>query len=389
MEVEKTSVMEEIDQSSVITDESRHDESIGGIESYPEHIQRIMDDAGRLAMKYGANGQEEPLQRELTLRLSQLADLPVNNIQISPNRNQAIEAIMKAFCQPGETILMSGSSENDIGAVADRCGVRILHHFGPTPFAADPEGIIAGLSAEVKLVYLNNPDYITGALYSQHEIELVLQGLNGAILILDESYCCYPGGSLAKLIENYNNLAVIRTFSIAPDPNSMPPGLILACPGIMEKLTAYYTNGMMTISGLAAASVELNNLDYLRQYNEMIQENMLCLSTKLRGLGIPSRLSPSNFILIKVTRPVKVISCLNRKGIAAQDVGRFERMDGYLKIVIADSTISERILAAFEEMPAQYYFIRRIGQTRIVIRRKAEEISRARKSNIDEASFKL
>ncbi len=77
--------------------------------------------------------------------------------------------------------------------------------------------MLAAVTPAVKLVFLCSPNNPTGQPVPRADLERLAQALGGrALLVVDEAYVEFAErGSVAGLIDRYDNLAVLRTLSKA------------------------------------------------------------------------------------------------------------------------------------------------------------------------------
>ncbi|KAK7543073.1 histidinol-phosphate aminotransferase [Phyllosticta citricarpa] len=181
----------------------------------------------------GLNRYPDPHQTELKQLLSNLRNtnhhtttkLTPDNLFVGVGSDEAIDALMRAFCAPGRDKILTcpptygmysvSAAINDVGIVK----VPLLADQG---FALDAAGINEVLSSpegsRIKLVYICSPGNPTGAVISKDSIEAVLSHptWNG-VVVVDEAYIDFaePRASLAQWVNEWPNLVVMQTLSKA------------------------------------------------------------------------------------------------------------------------------------------------------------------------------
>jgi histidinol-phosphate aminotransferase len=251
--------------------------------------------------------------------------------------------------------------------------IKTQTHYGYSPFSADPRGIEERLSDKTRLIFLENPNHTTGTIYSRGELVYLLEHAGEAVVVLDEFYADYIGGSSADLVGKYANLIIIGGFPILSGLDIEPLGYIMADHEIMQNFTNDANTRDLTMKQLATAIAALNNIQNVRDQIETVRENIIFLSAKLRSLGVSCRISPIDFLLAKVANPRLVAAELRREGIAVHEIDYLPQLTGYISIAVDDDTSGVCIAEAFERMPGHYYAVRKAARSRMTIRRRPEE----------------
>ncbi|MGC6456647.1 MAG: histidinol-phosphate transaminase [Coraliomargaritaceae bacterium] len=105
------------------------------------------------------------------------------------------------------------------------------------------------------LFFLTNPNAPTGVAFPLATIEAALQALDG-LLVVDEAYVDFGGESAAPLLQEYENLVVVRTFSKSYGLAGLRVGYAMASPCIIEILDrvrdAYNLDRVAQAGALAA-----------------------------------------------------------------------------------------------------------------------------------------
>lgn len=92
---------------------------------------------------------------------------------------------------------------------------------------------IAGTRASV--FFLTNPNAPTGVVFPRSQIEALLQTMDG-LLVVDEAYVDFSTESSVDLLNKYENLIVVRTFSKSYGLAGIRVGFALACTEIIRIL---------------------------------------------------------------------------------------------------------------------------------------------------------
>ncbi|MEW5925376.1 MAG: aminotransferase class I/II-fold pyridoxal phosphate-dependent enzyme, partial [Candidatus Zixiibacteriota bacterium] len=191
-------------ETGVFTNRIRSDSRVA------EHIHRFM--AGDRFQS-----SSETWRHDLRERLSHHTGISEDYLQICSGFNRAISSIVRAFCRPGDNAIVCGPADNDMESRLEEFGLKVLSYPGRTPFTADADGILGLISKKTKLIYLEQPNSITGTVYSRFEIEMILNNSRDVFLVLNESFYEYFRADAAGLVASYDNLIIIRSIGTTRD----------------------------------------------------------------------------------------------------------------------------------------------------------------------------
>ncbi len=165
----------------------------------------------------------DPAYLDLKEKLSKFwtgyADLDKRQIQIANGAMVVLERVNKIFIEPGAKVLGYSPQFTEYATDVEACGGRyeavILDQ--AERFGFHTERLLAKISEDYSLVYIDNPNNPTGQVISLGQIEEIIKqaGKKGVVVIIDEAYGDYIGkeNSAVNLIDKYTNLIVVRSFS--------------------------------------------------------------------------------------------------------------------------------------------------------------------------------
>lgn len=212
------------------------------------------------------------------------ATLNYKNITLCDGTISGLYLINRLFLEPGDRVLGYVPQFSDYVADVIMHGCHfdsvVLHPEKNYKFDADE--MISKLTAEHKLVYIDNPNNPTGQIISLSDIERILQAAQklGVSVIVDEAYGEYmpKENSAVTLFEKYENLLIPKTFSKGFGLAGLRAGYVL----IPEILNPYMTNitnpyCMSEISRVIAGKViqDESFLDGLREQTAELKKMML------------------------------------------------------------------------------------------------------------------
>lgn len=187
-------------------------------------------------------------------------------------------------------------------------------------------------------VIFPNPNAPTGVEMQLEDVEEIIRHNQDVIVIVDEAYVDFGGKSALPLIEKYDNLLVVQTFSKSRSLAGMRIGF--ACGN--EKLIKYlndvkysFNSYTMDRTALAAGVAAVKDQAYFQETCNKIVETREWTKKELKALGFSFQDSMSNFIFAAhETCPAeKIFEALREKHIYVRYFPK-GRTNNFLRITI-------------------------------------------------------
>ncbi len=265
------------------------------------------------------NPQPPPLRSAL----AELYEQPEERVLVSRGSDEAIDCLVRAFCEPHRDSIVICPPTFDIYAHAAH-----IHAVGVVrvPLAEDDfslpiAALLAAIRPQTKLIFLCSPNNPTGQCLKVRDLLTVLDATRDrALVVVDEAYIEFSQkpSALAWLNE-FENLVVLRTLSKYWSGAALRVGATLAHLEVilqLRKVLAPYPIPEPIIK-LALEHLqkgcppELNELSYERE-----QLADFFTARKFVHQVYPS---DANFLLIKVAEAGLLVEELKRLGIVVRD----------------------------------------------------------------------
>jgi histidinol-phosphate aminotransferase len=147
-----------------------------------------------------------------------------------------------------------------------------------------------------------NPNAPTGVYESTEMIEKIVKANSSSVVMIDEAYIDFGGESCLPLIEKYDNLLVIQTFSKSRSMAGMRIGFAFGSEKLIKYLNdvkfsinSYTMNPLTQLCGAEAVKDE----KYFKETTSKIIKTREDTKKKLANLGFSFPDSKSNFIFAK------------------------------------------------------------------------------------------
>ena len=104
------------------------------------------------------------------VHLNQITDdiaqkLSVDSSKIMPfvDYIDLMSNLLTLFGHPGSRLLTAGQVTAEVSQAADRSQIDLEERLSQSPFSGDPQAVISGVTSDSDLIYIANPNRISGA----------------------------------------------------------------------------------------------------------------------------------------------------------------------------------------------------------------------------------
>jgi histidinol-phosphate aminotransferase len=243
--------------------------------------------------------------------------------------DDVLDATLRAFGEPGDIVAYAEPTFPMIPTFATINGLRPAAVRLRRGIVLDADTLIARRAA---ITYLCSPNNPTGAAFSADEMERVILGAAG-IVIVDEAYAEFSGWSAVDLLRRTERLIVVRTMSKAFGLAGLRVGYAAATPWMareIEKARGPYK--VSAIANAAALAALGEGLDWMRDTVRLAAESRERLAERLRAMGLEPMPSDANFVLVPVpVNAEQVGRSMRRRGVAIRPFSlnrTFVRLNG-------------------------------------------------------------
>ena len=299
------------------------------------------------------NRYPDPLQRNLKDKIAALKGVADDSIFLGNGSDEPIDLLIKAFCEPGVHHIIQMEPTYGMYQVAAGINNTPVKRVPLTvDYQLDVTAMLASVDENTRMIFLCSPNNPTGNLLRKADIEAVLNGFEGPVVV-DEAYIDFePGGSFLPLLGNYDNLVVLQTFSKAWGMAGIRLGMAFARPdliAILNKIKYPYNINILT---QAKAMELLGNDGDMSQWVSVLVKERESLAAQLAGLSFVEKVWPSdaNFLLVKVKNAREIYNYLVSKGIIVRDRSRILLCEESLRITVGSEEENTILLEALHSM---------------------------------------
>ena len=203
-------------------------------------------------------------------------------------------------------------------------------------------------------IIITNPNAPTSIALKLEEIEEIVKKNPNQLVVVDEAYIDFGAESAMKLVNKYDNVLVVQTFSKSRSFAGMRLGYAIGSENIIEGLNRLkFSFNSYTIDRISIeAGIEsFKDDDYFIKINAKIIETREKTVKKLKELGFKVLNSSANFIFISHNKVFAgdLYKQLKDNGILVRYFAK-DRIDNYLRITIGTDEEMEIFIEKLEKL---------------------------------------
>lgn len=148
-------------------------------------------------------------------------------------------------------------------------------------------------------IVIANPNAPTGVEMALTDLEEIIAGNQESIVIIDEAYVDFGGKSALPLIEKYDNVIVVQTFSKSRSMAGMRIGMAFGNPQLIKYLNDVkysFNSYTMDRTALLAGVEAIKDVEYFKETCDKIITTREWTKQELKALGFAFEDSKTNFI---------------------------------------------------------------------------------------------
>ena len=259
-----------------------------------EEWQQLLSDAA-------LNRYPDPSSAELTKTLSRVMGVPESqSVVLGNGSDELIQMLAMAVAKKDRCILSFDPGFVMYKMIAEFVGMLYVGVPLTTQYELDMDAVRTAIKenkpAIIFIAYPNNP---TANCFSESDIEEIIQIAPG-LVIVDEAYHPFAQKSFMSMLEQYDQLLVMRTVS-KMGLAGLRLGLLCGHPELIEQIDKIRLPYNINVLTQLTAKFVLDNIDVLDQQAGLIRNERDGLLKRMNALSnIAVFPSDANFILFRV-----------------------------------------------------------------------------------------
>ena len=292
-----------------------------------------------------------PEYDEITAMVAAYVDFGRENVLVTNGSDAAIKHLFEAYVDADDNVLFTDPTfamypvyskifrarevavpyKNDLSFPFDAFR-QAIEHYRP------------------KLAVVVNPNNPTGSRVEQKIIRKLAQACHkqGSLLVVDEAYFHYSEETAVDLISEFDNVAILRTFSKLGGLAGLRIGYTLSHADVISAMGKVKSTFDVNCLAVAMAKALLSSPEILHTQLTAVSEGKKWLIDKLKDRGVPYVAGHANFVLIDCgERCLDVAEALKRNNILVGVGFKQPFLRKYIRVTLAGPDIMERFWEAF------------------------------------------
>lgn len=197
-------------------------------------------------------------------------------------------------------------------------------------------------------VIFPNPNAPTGICENLTFVEDILKHNQDVVVIVDEAYIDFGGATALPLLEKYENLLVVRTFSKSRSMAGLRIGYAIGNQELIKALNDVkysFNSYTMNLPSILLGTASLKDESYFRETTEKIIETRSWFESEMQKLGFSFPDSKANFIFAshKEVPAKEIFEAAKEHKIYVRYFAK-PRIDNYLRISIGTREEMQKLL---------------------------------------------
>lgn len=289
-------------------------------------------------------------QRELRQALQSYVGVPLQSIIAGSGSDELIEFVMRLFIDPGDSVINCVPTFGMYQFSTDAWGGKVIAVPRNADFGVDVAAVKEAAGRGTKVIFVASPNNPSGNVTPEDDILRLLE--LPAILVLDEAYYEFSQKTMAPLVQDHDNLIVLRTFSKWAGLAGLRVGYGVFPDNIAKHLFRIKPPYNVNAAAQVAALESLKDLDYLQTTVKAIVAERHRLFAKLAGF---QKLRPwpseANFVLCSVVNhdAQSIYQELKRRGILIRYFNT-PLLKNYIRISVGKPDHTDVLVAALNDI---------------------------------------
>lgn len=293
------------------------------------------------------NGYPNTYSDGLRTALAELYDLEMDNFIVGSGSDEMLDVSFKTFTEWGDSCVSPVPSYSLYNYFIEMNGGSSINVDLDENFQLDVDAM---LKPKSKVIIMPSPNNPTGNTFRSKDIEEILNRTD-AIVIVDEAYGEYATESMAKRVDEFENLIVLRTFSKAYAMAALRVGYAITNKSLADMMISVKIPYSLNIVSELAAIEAIKDQTFVKESVELVNKERPYLDAGLRKLGFETYPSDSNFIMAKSPIDHNVlVSGLKEKGVMIRDFGSKRRTENCVRTTVGTRELNDILLDRMAEV---------------------------------------
>ncbi|MFB0503275.1 MAG: histidinol-phosphate transaminase [Candidatus Bathyarchaeia archaeon] len=280
--------------------------------------------------------------------LSKYVKVSPDQIIIGTGSDQLIDLISRAFLKRGDLALIVTPTFSMYERCVRTMGADLISVPLRKDFSLDVENVLKK-GSDAKLLFLCSPNNPTANQFEIEKIRRLIDQFDG-LVVVDEAYAEFAEKAIIPLVDEFENLFVLRTFSKAFGVAGLRLGYGVSSGDLASTISQRFQMPYAaTLIALKMGVKLLERIDAFRDAIVELKAEREIMIKRLNGMkGVNAFDSQANFVLVELERSsAEVYRTLLNRGIIVRDLGRILHLENCLRVTVTPPEMTDRFITEF------------------------------------------
>jgi histidinol-phosphate aminotransferase len=283
--------------------------------------------------------------------LAEFTGWTADGILVGNGSNELVQALMTVFINRDDKLVIPAPTFTLYRLIGGILGADVVEVPLKPDYTYDCDKMEQEFLDGGAMLIICSPNNPTGAVYPVDRLEKLLKQTDKPVIV-DEAYCEFSGETVADLLEDHDNLIVLRTFSKAFSLAGLRIGYAQMDPELAVEVSKVKLPYNINFITLAAAEKLLKNKELLiKVIEELIaaRDEMIIEMNTIDGVtAYPSK---ANFILFETSfTPKDVFMKFLDDGLLVRDVSSYPMLEKALRVSVSTPEDNAKFIGTLKKI---------------------------------------
>ena len=277
----------------------------------------------------------------------------LNQVAIGNGSDELIDLLIRCFCEPKQdNILICEPTFGMFKVYAQLNNVEVLNSpLKKESFLFDEQVILKTTNLRTKLIFICTPNNPTGTSISIEQLKIIALNFKG-IVVVDEAYIDFSiKASALSLINEFENILVLQTFSKAWGLAALRVGVAYGNPSIIEILNKVRPPFNINSNSQELILKALNKSAIKDTLVDSILKQKTYLENELQQLPFVKNIleSDANYFLIEVSNANDICNYLLEKTILISNRSSLLNCENRIRISVGTEKENKQLIDTLKQ----------------------------------------
>ena len=311
----------------------------------PKAKQAIIDSIDEI------NRYPESNHEHLKEKIAEYAGVDQNQVIVGGDgADELFDVLAKALIDPGDEFIVHPPTYTYYEYVFKQHNAKAVYaKWIVDENRLDVDSVLENITDKTKAIFLCTPNNPTGGLIDREDIIRVIEATD-ALVVIDEAYWEFAEVNNVDLLDKYDNVFIIRTFSKVMGLAGLRIGYGLSNPELLEKMSRIKPVFSVTVASQKAVIATLSDEKYIAESTRKAIAEREYLYDSINDIdSITIYKSKSNYLLMDIRKTgytaAELSEKLMKKGVIVRDCTSFQQLDEYyIRISVETHEKNERFI---------------------------------------------